>query len=160
MPSSFGYRARTRQLFRKGFREHGPIKLSTYMTTYKVGDLVDIAANSAQQRGMPHKFYHGRTGVVFNVTPRALGIIVHKRVGNKMMEKRVNIRVEHVKLSKCRDDFLRRVKENEERRREAKETGVKVSLKRQPGQPRTAHFVSSRNNKPVLIAPVPYEDLI
>ena len=77
-----------------------------------------------------------------------------------MMEKRVNIRVEHVKLSKCRDDFLKRVKENEERRREAKETGVKVSLKRQPEQPRAAHFVSSRNNKPVLIAPVPYEDLI
>ena len=105
------------------------------MATYKVGDIVDIVANSAQQRGMPHKFYHGRTGVVFNVTPRALGIIVHKRVGNRFMEKRVNIRVEHVKHSKCRDDFLKRVKENEAKRREAKETGVKVSLKRQPGSP-------------------------
>ena len=160
MPSSFGYRARTRHLFRKAFREHGPIKLSTYMATYKVGDIVDIVANSAQQRGMPHKFYHGRTGVVFNVTPRALGIIVHKRVGSRFMEKRVNIRVEHVKHSKCRDDFLKRVKENEAKRREAKETGVKVSLKRQPGQPRSAHFVSTRNNKPVLVAPVPYEDLV
>ena len=121
MPSSFGYRARTRHLFRKSFRDHGPIKLSTYMTTFKVGDYVDIVANSAQQRGMPHKFYHGRTGVVFNVTPRAVGVIVHKEVGHRFMEKRVNIRIEHVKHSKCRDDFLKRVKENEAKRKEAKE---------------------------------------
>ena len=35
------------------------IKLSTYMITYRVGDIVDIKANAAQQRGMPHKYYHG-----------------------------------------------------------------------------------------------------
>lgn len=160
MPSSFGYRARTRHLFRRKFREHGPIKLSTYMSTYHVGDIVDIVANSAEQRGMPHKFYHGRTGVVFNVAPRAVGVIVHKRVGNRLMEKRVNIRVEHVTHSKCRDDFLKRVKANEEARKKAAEEGRKVCLKRQPAMPRAAHFVSTRNNKPVLVAPIPYEHLV
>jgi hypothetical protein len=35
------------------------IKLSTFMKPYKVGDYVDIKANAAQQKGMPHKFYHG-----------------------------------------------------------------------------------------------------
>lgn len=160
MPSSFGYRARTRHLFKRAFREHGPIKLSTYMATYKKGDIVDIKANSAEQRGMPHKFYHGRTGVVFNVSPRAVGVIVHKRVGNRMIEKRVNIRVDHVSHSKCRDDFLKRVKENEEKKREAKEKGVKADVKRKPKGPRPAHFVSTRNNKPVLVAPVPYEHLV
>ena len=41
------------------FIEKGQIKLSTYLITYRVGDIVDIKANAAQQRGMPHKYYHG-----------------------------------------------------------------------------------------------------
>ena len=32
---------------------------------------------------MPHKFYHGRTGVVWNVTKRALGVEVNKEVGDR-----------------------------------------------------------------------------
>jgi large subunit ribosomal protein L21e len=52
-----------------------------------------------------------RTGIVYNVTKSAVGVIVNKRVGNRFMEKRINIRIEHVKHSKCRDDFLNRVKE-------------------------------------------------
>lgn len=30
---------------------------------------------------MPFKFYHGKTGRVFNVTKRAVGVIVNKQVG-------------------------------------------------------------------------------
>ena len=41
------------------FLEKGLIKLSTYLISYRVGDIVDIKANAAQQRGMPHKYYHG-----------------------------------------------------------------------------------------------------
>ena len=41
------------------FIEKGQIKLSTYLITYRVGDIVDIKANAAQQKGMPHKYYHG-----------------------------------------------------------------------------------------------------
>jgi ribosomal protein L21E len=29
---------------------------------------------------MPFKYYHGRTGVVFNVNKRAVGVIVNKEV--------------------------------------------------------------------------------
>ena len=32
---------------------------------------------------MPHKFYHGRTGIVWNVTKRALGVEVNKEVGDR-----------------------------------------------------------------------------
>jgi large subunit ribosomal protein L21e len=46
-------------MFSRNFREHGAIPLSTYLKTYKVGDIVDIKANAAVQKGMPHKFYHG-----------------------------------------------------------------------------------------------------
>jgi len=49
--------------------EHGPIKISTYLIPYRVGDIVDIKANAAQQKGMPHKFYHGFVLLTFaNIT--------------------------------------------------------------------------------------------
>ncbi len=31
-------------------------------------------------QGMPHKVYHGRTGRVWNVTKRAIGVEVNKQV--------------------------------------------------------------------------------
>jgi large subunit ribosomal protein L21e len=46
-------------LFSRDFRTKGPIKLSTYLKKYKVGDIVDIKANGAIHKGMPHKYYHG-----------------------------------------------------------------------------------------------------
>jgi len=161
MPHSFGYRARTRDMFKRGFKKTGPIKLSTYLRAYHVGDIVDIKANAAEQKGMPHKYYHGRTGIVYNVTPRAVGVIVHKVVGNRYIEKRVNLRVEHVKHSKCRDDFLNRVKENARRKHEAKEKGEHVVLKRLPAAPREArHITVTAENKPETITAVPYETFI
>ena len=68
---STGYRAGTRDLFSKKFRtkNYNP-NLTTFMRTYKVGDMVDVVANSAQQKGMPHKYYHGRTGKVWNINKR------------------------------------------------------------------------------------------
>lgn len=76
---------------------------------------------------------------------------------NRIIQKRVNLRIEHVKHSRCRDDFLRRVKENEEKKRIAKEKGVKVNCKRQPAQPRGAHIVRSRGKEPELVEIIPYE---
>merc|ERR1712023_162484 len=68
---STGYRAGTRDLFSKKFRTkaYNP-NFTTFMRTFRVGDMVDIIANPAQQKGMPHKFYHGRTGKVWNVNKR------------------------------------------------------------------------------------------
>ncbi|KAG6380644.1 ribosomal protein L21e-domain-containing protein [Boletus reticuloceps] len=160
MPHSFGYRARTRDMFKRGFKEHGPIKLSTYLINYRVGDIVDIKANAAQQKGMPHKYYHGRTGIVYNVTPHAVGVIVYKVVGNRYIEKRVNIRVEHIRHSKCRQEFLDRVKRNHEAHVAAKETGERISLKRVHALPREAHTVSIADNAPQTMAPVAYETTI
>ncbi|KAJ3393873.1 Kinesin-like protein kif9 [Entophlyctis sp. JEL0112] len=155
-----GLRARTRHLFARDFRTKGQIKLSTYLVNYKVGDIVDIKANGAVQKGMPHKYYHGKTGIVYNVTKSAVGVIVNKRVGGRYIEKRVNIRVEHIKHSKCRDDFLKRVRANDRAKAEAKITGVPAVVKRLPAQPRPAHFVSAKKNAPVTVAPIPYEALV
>ena len=160
MPHSFGYRARTRDMFKRGFKQHGAIRTSTYLRTYRVGDIVDIKANSAQQKGMPHKYYHGRTGVVYNVTPAAVGVIVYKIVGNRYIEKRVNLRIEHIKHSKCRDDFLRRVRENSEKKRAAKQRGERVVVKRHPIGPRPAHTVAIADAPPVTLAPIAYDTTI
>jgi large subunit ribosomal protein L21e len=137
MPHTSGYRARTRKLFARDFRKHGMPAVSTYLVNYKVGDLVDIAANSAIHKGMPHKFYHGRTGRVFNVSKRALGIIVNKTLGNRILAKRITVRVEHVKQSNSRKDFLKRVVANEKIKTEARKLKQKpVGIKRQPVQPK------------------------
>lgn len=160
MPHSFGYRARTRHMFKRGFKEHGSIKLSTYLINYRIGDIVDIKANAAQQKGMPHKFYHGRTGIIYNVTPSAVGVIVYKVVGNRYLEKRVNLRVEHIRHSKCRKEFLDRVKRNHDLHAEAKAKGDRINLRRIPALPREARTVSTKDNTPQTMTPVPYETTI
>lgn len=80
MPAGHGVRSRTRDLFARPFRKKGYIALTTYLRTFKVGDYVDVKVNGAIHKGMPHKFYHGRTGRVWNVTKRAIGVEINKQV--------------------------------------------------------------------------------
>ena len=111
----------------------------------------------AVQKGMPHKCYHGKTGRVYNVTQHAVGIIVNKQVKGKILAKKINVRIKHIKHSKSRDSFLKRVKENNQKKKEAKEKGTWVQLKRQPAPPREAHFVRTSGKEPELLEPIPYE---
>ncbi|KAF5894342.1 60S ribosomal protein L21 [Clarias magur] len=157
MTNTRGKRRGTRYMFARPFRKHGLTPLSTYMRIYKKGDIVDIKGTGAVQKGMPHKCYHGKTGRIYNVTQHAVGIIVNKQVKGKILAKRINVRIEHVKHSKSRESFLQRIKENEKRKLEAKAKNSWVELKRQPAAPRPAHFVSTKNNVPQLLEPIPYE---
>eukprot|EP01115_Flamella_aegyptia_P013131 TRINITY_DN6846_c0_g1_i1.p1 TRINITY_DN6846_c0_g1~~TRINITY_DN6846_c0_g1_i1.p1 ORF type:complete len:162 (-),score=26.17 TRINITY_DN6846_c0_g1_i1:79-564(-) len=161
MVRSGGLRSNTRHLFSKSFRKSGPVHLSTYLVTYKVGDYVDIKADSSIHKGMPHKYYHGKTGIVWNVTPRAVGVEVNKLVGNRIMKKRIHVRVEHVQRSSCRDHFVRRLKENEQRKkaiRDNKEVRV-PTLKRSPGWPKEGKVVAVKGEIET-IRPVPYEFIV
>ncbi|KAI4135102.1 MAG: hypothetical protein LQ347_000951 [Umbilicaria vellea] len=160
MGHAAGLRAGTRYAFSRNFKQKGMIKLSTYLRQYKVGDIVDIKANGAVQKGMPHKVYHGKTGVIYNVTKSAVGVIIYKRVGNRYLEKRVNVRVEHVSLSRSREDFIRRVKDNAGKKQKAKSEGTHEFLKRQPAMPREARTIDARNNAPETIVPIAYETTI
>lgn len=108
---------------------------------------------------MPYKVYHGKTGVVYNVTKSAVGVIIYKKVGNRYMEKRVNVRVEHVNHSRSRDEFLTRVKENAAKKKKAKEEGVHMHLKRQPAMPRESRKVEIADGVET-ITPIPYETTI
>ena len=48
----------------------------------------------------------------------------------RIIANRINVRIEHVKHSNCRLDFLRRVEENEKKKKEAKALGITVNCKR------------------------------
>ena len=114
------------------------IKMSTYLTQYKLGDYVDIKCNPAQVKGMPFKHYHGRTGQVYNVTKRAVGVRVAKQVNGRIINKHLNVRVEHVIPSKCRDDLKARVARNEELKKAARAGGARAALGGNRRSPRAA----------------------
>lgn len=106
MVHSYGYKSGTRHLFQKKFRKHGVPGVLTILQNYKVGDYVDVVADPSVRAGMPHKFYHGRTGIVWNVTPRGVGVMVNKVIGTRTLRKRICVRFEHVRKSACRAGFL------------------------------------------------------
>jgi large subunit ribosomal protein L21e len=76
------------------------------------------------------------------------------------MEKRINVRIEHVRHSRSREDFIKRVKENAAKRKQAKTDGTHIHLKRLAVAPREARTVSLKDNKPESITPIPYETTI
>uniref|UniRef100_A0A7S4BZ48 60S ribosomal protein L21 n=2 Tax=Chrysotila carterae TaxID=13221 RepID=A0A7S4BZ48_CHRCT len=160
---SRGYRSCTRDLFSKKPRDknYNP-PLSTFLRTYKVGDTVDIVCNSAQQKGMPYKFYHGRTGTVWNVTRRGIGVEVNKVHRQRQLVKRIHVRVEHLRPSNSKAGHLARVKSNEEKKKAAKESGVPCAtseLKRSPKGPRdgfTLDLGKTFETKVHTLTPVPY----
>ncbi|KND90327.1 60S ribosomal protein L21-A [Tolypocladium ophioglossoides CBS 100239] len=160
MGHSYGKRAGTRYAFSRNFRQKGMIALNTYLKQYRVGDIVDIKVNGAVQKGMPYKVYHRKTGVIYNVTKSAVGVIIYKKVWHRYIEKRINVKVEHIQPSRSREDFLRRVKSNAEAKKQARAEGVTVQVKRLPAQPREARTVSLTDNPPETVTPLAYETTI
>uniref|UniRef100_A0A8C2MRT3 60S ribosomal protein L21 n=1 Tax=Cricetulus griseus TaxID=10029 RepID=A0A8C2MRT3_CRIGR len=79
MRNTKGKRRGTCYMLSRPFRKHGVVPLAMYMLMYKKGDIVDIKGMGTVQKGMPHKCYHGKIGRVYNVTQRAVGIIVNKQ---------------------------------------------------------------------------------
>jgi large subunit ribosomal protein L21e len=149
-------------MFKQGFRKKGPIHLSQYLMHVKVGDYVDIFANPSIHKGMPHKTYHGRTGIIFNVTKSAVGVRVNKLVNGRIIEKRIHVRLEHVRHSKCQKEILARKIANEAAKKLARETGVKVNLKRMPKLPKEAYFLAAAGEDGTIttIQPLPFSDLV
>ncbi|KAG3283267.1 RPL21-like [Ictidomys tridecemlineatus] len=127
-------------------RKHGVVPLK--------GDIVDIKGMGTVQKGMPHTRYHGKTGRVYNITQHAVGIVVNKQVKGKILAKRIDVCIEHMKHSKSRDSFLKCVKENDQKKKEAKEKALWVQLKCQPAPPRESHFVRTIGKDPELLEPI------
>lgn len=111
---------------------------------------------------MPHKHYHGRTGIVFNVTKSAVGVRVNKLVNGRILEKRIHVRIEHIRKSKCQKEIIERVKSNEAAKKAAREGGEKVVLKRLPKAPKEGYFLAAPggDGEITTIQPLPFSDLV
>lgn len=91
MPRSKGYRRKTRSLLTKDRKvESG---LSSIIRKYNVNDKVVIKINPSIVKGMPHRRYHGKVGVIEKVFRRAL--LINIKDGEKT--KKILARMEHVK---------------------------------------------------------------
>ncbi|KAB1261671.1 60S ribosomal protein L21 [Camelus dromedarius] len=88
---------------------------------------------------------------VHSGTQHAVGIAVNKQAKGKIHAKRTHVWTEHSKHS---ESFLNRVKESDQTKKEAKEKGIWVELKRQSAPPRE-HFVRTNGRDPGLLEPVP-----
>jgi len=126
------------------------------LTRFNRGDYVDIVVDSSVQKGMPYSYYHGRTGVVFNVNKNALGVEVTKIVGNRQLRKRFHIRPEHCRKSRCSESFLQRVKENDVKKSEAKKAGKKLVCKREPIGPKEMKIVKAAPDDIKVLAPLSF----
>ena len=80
----------------KNVRTRGIDPLGKMLVDFEVGQRVDIVINPSFHKGMPHKRYHGRTGVVTGQRGRA--ILVDVTLGSAT--KSLIIRPEHLQLSK------------------------------------------------------------
>lgn len=90
---SVGYRSRTRKLLSKRPREKGLSPLSKIMYPYKENDKVAIVIDPSMHKGMPHRRYHGKVGVL--VGKRGKAYVVKVNLGEK--EKTLIIRPQHLK---------------------------------------------------------------
>ena len=94
MGKSKGYRAKTRALLRKRPRERGKTGLSKILYEYKPGEKVVVKIDPSVHKGMPHRRYHGRIGIVANKRGRAY--VVNVTQGKAVKE--IIVRPEHLKL--------------------------------------------------------------
>jgi large subunit ribosomal protein L21e len=93
MRKSKGHRANTRNLLTKNPRERGKNGLRRILYDYKIGEKVVVQLNASVHKGMPHRRYHGRIGVIVNKRGRAYVIDVTQ--GKAVKE--IFVRPDHLK---------------------------------------------------------------
>ncbi|CDO66727.1 60S ribosomal protein L21 [Plasmodium reichenowi] len=153
---SRGKRSGTRYKFSKKFRKHGECTANKYLEKLNYGDYVDIVCDSTQQKGMPFNYYHGKTGKIFHITKRGVGVLVNKRVKHRIEQKKVCVRIEHVRKSRCNEDFLLRKIKNAELIKEAKLKNEHINIKRKTEGPKPAAMIKVPPSKIITIEPLPF----
>jgi large subunit ribosomal protein L21e len=91
---SKGYRSRTRRLFSKDLRKRGKLGLSKLLVSFNPGDRVRIKIDPSVHKGMPHKRYQGRVGIV--ARRRGKSYLIDVSLGDRMAK--VISRPEHFDL--------------------------------------------------------------
>ena len=87
-----GYRRKTRSLLRRKPRERGKTGLSKVLHEYEPDEKVVVKLDPSFHKGMPHRRYHGRIGVIVN--KRGRSYVVNVSQGKAVKE--IIVRPEHI----------------------------------------------------------------
>ena len=88
-----GGRQGTRSILKKSKAERSRVFINRVMHPYAEGDSVAIVLDGAQQKGMPHRRFQGKTGIIAGIQGRAYVISVL----DGDMQKTVVARPEHLR---------------------------------------------------------------
>ena len=88
-----GTRQGTRSILKKKKTQKGRLFMNRSLHPYKQGDKVSIVLDGSQQKGMPHRRFHGLTGSI--VKSQGNAFVVSVVQGN--MQKTVVARPEHLR---------------------------------------------------------------
>jgi large subunit ribosomal protein L21e len=87
-----GYRRKTRYLLKRKPRQRGKTGLSKVLREYQVDEKVVIKLDPSVHKGMPHRRFHGRIGVIAD--KRGRSYVVNVSQGNSIKE--IIVRPEHI----------------------------------------------------------------
>lgn len=87
-----GFRRRTRSLLRRRPRERGKSGLSKILHEYEPGEKIVVKLDSSVHKGMPHRRYHGKIGVI--VSKRGRSYVINVTQGSAVKE--IVVRPEHI----------------------------------------------------------------
>ena len=87
-----GFRRKTRYLLKRKPRERGKTGLSKVLREYEIAEKVVIKLDPSVHKGMPHRRFHGRIGVIAD--KRGKSYIVNVSQGNAIKE--IIVRPEHI----------------------------------------------------------------
>jgi len=87
-----GYRHKTRSLLSRKPRERGKTGLSKILHGYETGEKVVVKIDSSVHKGMPHRRYHGKVGVIVHKKGRSY--VVNVTQGDAVKE--IIVRPEHL----------------------------------------------------------------
>jgi large subunit ribosomal protein L21e len=88
-----GFRRKSRSLLNQKSRERGKIGLSKILYTYMKGEKVVVKIAPGVHKGMPHRRFQGKCGVIIN--NRGSSYVVNITQGNSLKE--IIARPEHLK---------------------------------------------------------------
>ena len=78
-----GPRQGTRSILKKGKTERSRVFINRVMHPYAEGDSGAIVLDGAQQKGMPHRRFQGKTGIITGTQGRAYVVAVSDGNANK-----------------------------------------------------------------------------
>jgi large subunit ribosomal protein L21e len=87
-----GYRRKTRYLLKRKSRERGKTGLSKVLREYEPEEKVVIKLDPSVHKGMPHRRFHGRIGVI--AEKRGRSYVVNVTQGKAIKE--IIVRPEHI----------------------------------------------------------------